>query len=124
MRDPVPHRAKSFGNKAVAAFSAMPLLGHETGIEQDAEVLGNRRSAHLEMPRNRVDGAVGRDEQIQHAASRGMTDGPKDILLAIRSPHHVPNIRKQQLTSQGQGTPLTPVREDAATRLPGLGPRR
>jgi hypothetical protein len=31
-----------------------------------------------------------------------MTDCPKDILLAIRSPHHGLTIRKQQLTSQVQ----------------------
>jgi len=42
----------------------MPLLGHETGIKQDAEVLGNGWAGHLEMSRNRVNGAVGLDEEI------------------------------------------------------------
>jgi len=39
----------------------VPLLGHEAGIEQDAEVLRDGRPAHLEMSRKRVDGAGGLD---------------------------------------------------------------
>ena len=101
MRDPVPHRTEPRGDEAIAALSAMPLLSHETGVKQDAKVLGDGRAAHLEMFGNRVHGAAGLDEQIQHPASRGMTDCPKDILLAIWGSHHVLNIRKQQLTSQG-----------------------
>jgi hypothetical protein len=95
MRDPVPHRAEPRGDEAIAALPATPLLRHETGIEQDAEVLGDRRAAHREVPRNRVHGAVGLDEQIQHPATRRMTDRPKDSLLAIGSPHHAVNIRKK-----------------------------
>ena len=64
VRDPVPHRTEPRGDEAIAALSAMPLLGHETGIKQDAEVLGNGWAAHLEMSRNRVNGAVGLDEEI------------------------------------------------------------
>ena len=33
----------------------MPLLGHEAGIEQDAEVLRDGWAAHLEMSRKRID---------------------------------------------------------------------
>ena len=88
MRDPVPHRAESFGDEVIAPLSAMPLLRHETGIKQDAEVLGDGGSAHLEMSRNRVDGPVGFDEQIEHPATCGMANCPKDIRLAIRSNHH------------------------------------
>ena len=46
----------------------MPLLGHEAGIEQDAEVLRDGRPAHLEMSRKRVDGAGGLDEVVEHPA--------------------------------------------------------
>ena len=95
VRDPVPHRTEPRGDEAIAPLSAMPLLRHETGFKQDAEMLGDGRAAHLEMSRNRVDGAVGLDEQIQHPATRRMTDGPKDSLLAIGSPHHAVNIRKE-----------------------------
>jgi hypothetical protein len=42
----------------------MPLLRHETGIKQDAKVLGDGWAAHLELSRNRVNGAVGLDEEI------------------------------------------------------------
>ena len=42
-------------DEAIAAFSTMPLLGHEAGIEQDAEVLRDGWAAHLEMSRKRVD---------------------------------------------------------------------
>jgi hypothetical protein len=86
VREPVPHRTEPRGDEALAALSAMPLCRHETGIEQDAEVLGDGWAAHLEASRNRVHGAVGQGEQIQYPASRRMTDCPKDSLLAIRSP--------------------------------------
>ena len=51
-------------DEAIAAFSTMPLLRHETGIKQDAEVLGDGWAAHLELSRNRVDGTVGLDKEI------------------------------------------------------------
>jgi hypothetical protein len=95
MRDPVPYRAESFGDEVVAAFAAVPLFGHESGIKQDAEVLGDGRAAHPEVSRNRVHGAIVLDEQIQHPAPRRMTDRPEDGLLAIGSPHHGANIRKE-----------------------------
>ena len=100
MRDPVPNRAESFGDEVVAAFAAPPLLGHETGIEQDAEVLRDRRAAHLEMPRHRVDGVVGLGKEIEHPPTRGMTDRSEDVRLAIGSHHHAVNIRKENLTCQ------------------------
>jgi hypothetical protein len=100
MCDPVTHRSESRRDEAIAPLSAMPLLRYETGIEQDAEVLGDGWAAHLEMSRNRVDGAVGLNEQIEHPAARGMANCPKDILFAIESEHHAANICKQTLTSQ------------------------
>lgn len=33
MRDPVPYRAESLGDEVVAAFAAVPLLRHETGLK-------------------------------------------------------------------------------------------
>src|SRR5207245_8046040 len=99
-RHPGPYGAELRRDEAIAAFSTMPLLGHEAGIEQAAEVLRNGWAAHLEMSRKRVDGAVGLDEQIQHPASRRMADCPKDRLLVIGSPHHGVIMRKQQLTKQ------------------------
>jgi hypothetical protein len=94
MREPVPNRSESFGDKAIAPLPAMPLLRHETGITQDAEVLGDGWAAHLEMCRKRVDGAVSLDEEIKHPATRGMADRPKNIRLALRSDQHGFNIRK------------------------------
>jgi hypothetical protein len=78
----------------------MPLLRHQTGIKQDAKVLGDGRAAHLELSRNRLDGAVGLEEEIQHPATRGMANCAKDIRLALGNHHHVANIRKQTLTRQ------------------------
>src|ERR1700710_2128387 len=89
LRDPVPHGAESFGDEVVAAFAAVPLLGHQSGIEQDAEVLGDGGTGHHEVCRNRVDGAVGLGEEVEYAATRRMTDRPEDVLLAIPSSHHV-----------------------------------
>ncbi len=94
VRDPVAHQAEACGDEAIAALSAMPLLGHETGIEQDAKVLGDGRAAHLEVSRKRVHGAVGLGEQIQHPAARGMADCPEDILRAIESHNHEASIGK------------------------------
>ena len=83
----------------------MPLLRHETGIKQDAEVLGYGWAAHLEMSRNRVNAAVGLDEEIEHPATRGMANGPEDIRLAIGSHHHAADISKENLTRQDRGEP-------------------
>jgi hypothetical protein len=106
MRDPVPDWTESFGEKVVAAFATMPRLGHETGIEQNAEVLGDRWAAHLEVPRNRVDGAVCVEEEVEHPAARGMANCPKDVRLAIVHHHHAVSIRKQTLTRQVRVYPL------------------
>ena len=100
MRDPVPHRTEPRGDEAIAPLSAMPLLCHETGIKQNAEVLGDGWAAHPEMSRNRVNGTVGLDKEVEHPSTRGMADGPKDILLAIESHNHGAIIRKQKLTRQ------------------------
>ena len=94
MRDPVAHRTESFGDKAVAALSAVPLLRHETGMKQDAEVLGDGWAAHLEMSRNRVDGAVGLDEQVEHPPARGVADGSEHIRFPIASRQHAGSIGK------------------------------
>jgi len=64
MRNPVPHRTEPRGDEAIAPLSAMPLLRHETGTKQDAEVLGDSWAAHLEVSRNRVDRTVDLDEEI------------------------------------------------------------
>ena len=45
VRHPVPYGPELRRDEAIAAFSAMPLLGHEAGIEQDAEVLRDGRAA-------------------------------------------------------------------------------
>ena len=105
MRDPVPHRAESLGDETIVPLSAMPLFRHETGIQQDAKVLRDGRPADLEMSRNRVDGAVGVEEQIEHPATRGMADCSKDILLTIENHNHGAIIRKQTLTRQVQSGP-------------------
>lgn len=100
MREPVPHRPEPRGDEVIAPLSAMPLLRHETGIKQYAKVLGDGGAAHLEMSRNRVDGAVGLDEEIEHPATRGMANRPKDIRFTIGNHHHAASIRKQSLTRQ------------------------
>jgi hypothetical protein len=92
MRDPVSHRTEPRGDQAMAPRSTMPLLRYETGIKQDAEVLRDGWAAHLEMSRNRVDGAVSLDEEIEHPATGGMANRPKDIRLRLGSNHHALNI--------------------------------
>lgn len=55
MSDPVPHRAEPFRDELIPALSPMPSFGYETGVKQEAEMLGNSRTADLKVPRDRVD---------------------------------------------------------------------
>ncbi len=98
--DPVPHGPEPLGGKAIAALPAVPLLGHETSIEQEVEVLGDGRAAHLEVSRNRVDGALALGEEIEHLAPRGMADRSKDFGFALSSYHSELIMRKELLTCQ------------------------
>ena len=50
-------------------------------------MLRDRRAPHPEMSRNRVDRAIGLDEEIEHRAPHGTANFPKDIRLAIGSHH-------------------------------------
>lgn len=88
IRNPISHRTESVGDEVVVAFAAVPLLADETGIEQDAKVLGNGRSAHLEMAGNGVDRAIGLEQEIENPAARGMPNSGKDICLTITNCHH------------------------------------
>ena len=86
----------------MAAFSTVPLLGHEAGIEPDAEVLRDGRPAHLEMSRTPVDGAGGLDEVVGHPAACGMADCSEDIGRETANHHHAANIRKRVLPRQAE----------------------
>ena len=102
VRHPVPYGPELRRDEAIAAFSTVPLLGHEAGIEQDAEVLRDGRPAHLEMSRKRGDGAGGLDEEVEHPAPCRMADCCEDVGLAIGNHHHAANIRKRLLTCQAE----------------------
>src|SRR5712691_9633426 len=102
VRHPVPYGPELRRDEVIAALSTMPLLGHEAGIEQDAEVLRDGRPAHLEMSRKRVDGAGGLDEEVEHPAPCRMADCCEDVGLAIGNHHHAANIRKRLLTCQAE----------------------
>ena len=101
VRHPVPYGPELRRDEAIAAFSAMPLLGNEAGIEQDAEVLRDGRPAHLEMFRKRVDGAGGLHEEVEHPAPCRMADCCEDVGLAIGNQHHAANIRDATGLSRG-----------------------
>ena len=92
VRHPVPYGPELRRDEAIAAFSTVPLLGHEAGIEQDAEVLRDGRAAHLEMSRKRVDGAGGLDEVVEHPAPCRMADCCEDVGPTIGNHHHAANI--------------------------------
>jgi hypothetical protein len=50
VHDPIPYVPKLRRNKAIKAYSTMPLLGREAGTKHDAEVLRDGPPpAHLEM---------------------------------------------------------------------------
>jgi hypothetical protein len=105
----------------------MPLLRYETGIKQDAEVLGDGWPARLEMSRKRVYGAVGLNMEIENPATRGIANCAKDIRLAIESQCHVANMCKQTLTRQVRsgtyrlGAQVHRVRPDDSTRSGCVG---
>ena len=98
--DPVADGGEAVGAEVVEALAALALLGDEAGVEEDAEVLGDGGSAHVEVGGEVVDGAVGVGEEAEHAAPGGMADGVEDVLLAVGGAGHGGNIRKRQLTSQ------------------------
>jgi hypothetical protein len=80
----------------------MPQLGHEAGIEQDAEVLRDGRPAHLEMSRKRARGAGVLDEEVEHPAPCRRADCREGVGLAIGNHHHAANIRKRLLTCHAE----------------------
>ena len=65
-------------------------------------MLGDGRPADLEMPRKRVDGAGGLEEEVEHPAACRMADCCEDVGLAIGNHHHAANIRKRLLTRQAE----------------------
>ncbi len=100
LRDPIPHRFESLRDELVAALATMPLLCQEPGLEQDAEMLGDRRAAHFEVRSYVGDRAPGFSKKIEYLSSRPMADRCEDIGLALGSKNHKPNICKQSLTCQ------------------------
>ena len=99
MREPVSHRSESRGLEVIASLAAVSLLGHETGVEQDPQVLRNGRATHLKLACDRVDGAIGIDEQIKHPSPRRMANRSKNIVFA-RGSNHAATICKTLLTRQ------------------------
>ena len=95
MREPVAHRAESFRDETVTALATMTLLGDETGIEQNAQMLGDGGTAHGEVSGDVGHGTLVVGKQIQHLAARLMTDSEKHIGLATGRRKHPFNIRKQ-----------------------------
>lgn len=100
VRQPVAHWSELSRDKMISPFTPMPLLRHQAGIQQDAKMLRDRRSAHLEMPGKDIDGSVRLDKQIQHPATRRMADRSKHIRFMISDCYHAASIGKRFLTSQ------------------------
>lgn len=94
MRKPFPHRAESIRDEVVAPFATMPLLSHEAGIEQDAQMLRDRRATHLEVACYRVDCTVFNCKQVKHLSPCRMADRGEDIRTTLESCYHVASIGK------------------------------
>src|SRR6266498_1464162 len=92
MRDPVPHRTELLGGEAVAALPTVPLFGDQAGVEEDAQVLGDRRAAHLEVRRDRIDRAVAIGEQVEYPAPGRMADRSEDF---GRSEEHTSELQSR-----------------------------
>jgi hypothetical protein len=94
LRDPVPHRAELFGDEVVAALTAVPLLGYETGIEQYAKVLRDGRATHPEVPREGFHGVIGFREQVEQQPPRGVADRREYIRVFVGCRNHAASIGK------------------------------
>lgn len=94
VRDPVPHRTETLGDKAVAALPPVPLFGDEADFEEDAQMLRDGRAAHLEVRCNFVDWSVAVGEQVEHTASGRVTDRSKDLAFALGCRHTVTIMSK------------------------------
>ena len=86
VRHPVPYGPELRRDEAIAAFSTMPLLGHEAGIEQDAEVLRDGRPADGE--------AAGEVAHRPGPLAEGLEHGPPrriaECLYRISVSHNLP----------------------------------
>lgn len=100
LRQPIPQRAKLFGDELIVSFTTMPLFGQETRIQQDAQMLRNRRAAHVEVGRKPANRTVTLGKQIQHLAPPTVTDRLEHIGLAVGGSIHVFIMGKKLLTCQ------------------------
>lgn len=100
MREPVTYRSELLGCESVPSLPAVSLLGNEADIEEDTQVLRNRRATHLEFRRDRVHRTITFREHIEHSPARRMADRSEDLILALH--HHQVTIRKTMLTRQSQ----------------------
>ena len=98
--DPFSYGAEPFGDEVISSFTAMTLLGDETRIEQDTQMLRDRRAAHLKVPGNRVDRAIFHRQQIKHVPPRRMADRRENIRPTFECCYHATSIGKQVLTCQ------------------------
>lgn len=86
--NPIPNRSQPLGNQAIAIFPTMPRFGHKTGGQQDSEMLGNGRPAHLEMAGDAIDRALAFSEQVQDLSSYGAADGTESLRLLLVGKNH------------------------------------
>ncbi len=98
--EPVADGGELVGEEVVAAFAAVALFGDEAGFEKDAEVLGDGGTGHAEFAGDGVDGAVGGEEEVEHATARGVADGLEDVGFVFECCDHERNICKGMLTRQ------------------------
>ena len=66
------------GFEPVDALAAVASFGDETGVAEDAQMLGNRGLRHVERFEQVVDGAIAHGEEVQDGATRRIGDGTED----------------------------------------------
>ena len=60
------------------ALATRRSLGHEVGLAQQAQVLGDGRAAELELPGEVAGGAGALDEQLEQPSAHGVPESAED----------------------------------------------
>jgi NAD(P)-dependent dehydrogenase (short-subunit alcohol dehydrogenase family) len=87
--------------EAVVALAAVAALGHHTDTQHQPQVLGHRRAAYRQWPREVRHPALTRGQALEELTAHGMHDDPEDIVddRCARARHRV-RLGEENLTCQ------------------------
>src|SRR5438105_5954723 len=74
-----PELSDRLGPRAVQALRSVPPLGHQTGLPQDAQVLGHRRPGDVEAARDLADGELSARDEPQNLSPARLAERRKCV---------------------------------------------